>query len=76
MDSRNDMQLSHIWDMLEEKMRENYQGTKLSYDLWFGRMQLRYLNADSAVFVCVRIIGKICLTAFRYSPARHKHRKG
>lgn len=52
MDSRNDMQLSHIWDMLEEKMRENYQGTKLSYDLWFGRMQLRYLDADSAVFVC------------------------
>jgi len=52
MDSRNDMQLSHIWQMLEEKMREDYQGTELSYNLWFGRMELRYLDADSAVFVC------------------------
>ena len=52
MDSRNDMQLSHIWQMLEEKMREDYQGTELSYNLWFGRMELRYLDADSAIFVC------------------------
>lgn len=52
MDQTNDAYLSDIWMMLDTKMRESYQYTEESYELWFGRMQLSYLDADRAVFVC------------------------
>lgn len=52
MDQLNDAYLSDIWTMLDAKMRESYKYTEESYELWFGRMQLSYLDADKAVFVC------------------------
>lgn len=52
MEQTNDAYLSDIWMMLDAKMRESYQYTEESYELWFGRMQLSYLDADQAVFVC------------------------
>lgn len=52
MDHLSDAYLSDIWLMLDAKMRESYKYTEESYELWFGRMQLSYLDADRAVFVC------------------------
>lgn len=52
MDQLSDAYLSDIWAMLDARMRESYQYTEESYELWFGRMQLSYLDADRAVFVC------------------------
>ncbi|MBR4203907.1 MAG: chromosomal replication initiator protein DnaA [Clostridia bacterium] len=52
MDSINEYQLSGIWQTVDEIMREAYTGTRQSYDLWFGRMKLTYLDADRAVLVC------------------------
>lgn len=52
MDQLNDAYLSDIWTMLDSRMRESYQYNEESYELWFGRMKLSYLDADRAVFVC------------------------
>lgn len=52
MESRNDMQLSQIWELVVEIMRGKYQGPSHAFQLWFGRVQFRYLDADRAVFVC------------------------
>ncbi len=52
MESRNDMQLSQIWELVVEIMRGKYQGPSHAFELWFGRVQFRYLDADRAVFVC------------------------
>jgi len=52
MEFESNADLSFMWQMLDEKMRQCYSGTEQSYELWFGRMQFRYLDADRAVFVC------------------------
>ncbi|MBE6541693.1 MAG: chromosomal replication initiator protein DnaA [Ruminococcaceae bacterium] len=52
MDNQNAADLSVIWQMTEERMRETYKYTEQSFNLWFGRMQLRFLDAERAVFVC------------------------
>ena len=52
MDRINEAELSGIWQTVDEVMREKYTGTKQSYDLWFGRMKLTYLDANRAVLVC------------------------
>ena len=52
MESRNDMQLSQIWGLVLEIMRGKYQGPSHAFQLWFGRMEFRYLDAERAMFVC------------------------
>ncbi len=52
MESRNDMQLSQIWGLVLEIMQERFDGPSYAFNLWFGRMELRYLDADIAMFVC------------------------
>ena len=52
MDRINEIELSGIWQAVDEVMREKYTGTKQSYDLWFGRMKLSLLDTSRAVLVC------------------------
>ncbi|MGN1346398.1 MAG: chromosomal replication initiator protein DnaA [Eubacteriales bacterium] len=52
MELQNDADLSEIWRMVNENMRESYKYSEQSYQLWFGRMQLSHLDAERAVFVC------------------------
>ncbi len=49
---QNDAELSSIWLMMNDIMRKNYKHSEQSYQLWFGRMRLSYLDAERAVFVC------------------------
>ncbi len=52
MEFQNNAELSSFWQILDELMRSRYEYSEQSYNLWFGRMQLRALNAEKAVFVC------------------------
>ena len=52
MEFQNNSDLASFWQILDEMMRSNYQYSEQSYNLWFGRMQLRRLDAEQAVFVC------------------------
>lgn len=48
---QNDAELSSIWQIVSEIMRGHFKRED-SYQLWFGRVCLAYLDADSAVFLC------------------------
>lgn len=52
MELQNEADLSVIWQMTEQRMRETYKYTEQSFNLWFGKMQLRFLDTERAVFVC------------------------
>jgi len=52
MEFQNNAELSSFWQILDELMRSRYEYSEQSYNLWFGRMQLRALDAEKAVFVC------------------------
>ena len=40
-----------IWEMAKEKLAENLPDfSKVSMDLWFGRMELKVLTEDTAYF--------------------------
>ncbi|MBQ8185871.1 MAG: chromosomal replication initiator protein DnaA [Clostridia bacterium] len=52
MEFQNNADLASFWQILDDMMRERYQYSEQSYNLWFGRMQLRALDAERAVFVC------------------------
>lgn len=52
MEFQNNADLASFWQILDEMMRSRYQYSEQSYNLWFGRMQLRCLDAERAVFVC------------------------
>lgn len=50
--SINNNELNAVSVMLERQMRETYDGSKISYDLWFKKFELRELNQNKAIFVC------------------------
>ncbi|MBQ4097530.1 MAG: chromosomal replication initiator protein DnaA [Clostridia bacterium] len=52
MDTENRSEIQIIGEMLEEIMHTNYIHSEQSYELWFGRLQLRRLDSDEAFFVC------------------------
>ncbi|MBQ9717351.1 MAG: chromosomal replication initiator protein DnaA, partial [Clostridia bacterium] len=51
MELQNDADLSSIWRMVSEIMRGNFKREE-SYQLWFGRVYLAYLDAERALFMC------------------------
>ncbi len=51
MEFQNDVDLSSIWQMVSEIMRGKFKREE-SYQLWFGRVYLAYLDAERAVFMC------------------------
>ncbi|MBQ9717579.1 MAG: hypothetical protein IJV76_06260, partial [Clostridia bacterium] len=51
MEFQNDVDLSSIWQMVSEIMRGNFKREE-SYQLWFGRVYLAYLDAERALFMC------------------------
>ncbi|MBE6724191.1 MAG: chromosomal replication initiator protein DnaA [Ruminococcaceae bacterium] len=44
--------LDEVREAVDEAMRERYEGTVQSYQLWFERLRLKALTADRALFVC------------------------
>ena len=52
MDTENRSEISIIDEMLREIMHANYQNSEQSYELWFGRLQLRRLSTNEAYLVC------------------------
>ena len=51
MEFQNDVALSSIWQMVSEIMRGKFKREE-SYQLWFGRVYLAYLDAERALFMC------------------------
>ena len=51
MEFQNDVDLSSIWQMASEIIRGNFKREE-SYQLWFGRVYLAYLDAERALFMC------------------------
>jgi len=51
MEFQNDVDLSSIWQMVSEIIRGNFKREE-SYQLWFGRVYLAYLDAERALFLC------------------------
>ncbi len=51
MELQNDVDLSSIWMMVSEILRGKIKHEQ-SYQLWFGRVCLSYLDAERAVFLC------------------------
>ena len=51
MEFQNDENLSSIWLMVSEILRGKFKREE-SYQLWFGRVYLAYLDAEHAVFKC------------------------
>ena len=45
-------ELEEIRQAVDEAMRSRYDGTDLSYQLWFGKLTLEFLDAEQAVFAC------------------------
>ena len=52
MEFQNNADLASFWQILDELMRSRYEYSEQSYNLWFGRMELRALDAEKVVFVC------------------------
>ena len=52
MDFYSEAELSGIWQAVLEVMRDSYQGSNQSFELWFGHAKLAFLDAESAVLVC------------------------
>ena len=52
MEHLNKEELSYVWRAVDEILRQRFSGSNTSYELWFGRMTLSYLDAESAVFAC------------------------
>ena len=51
MELQNDVDLSSIWQMVSEIIRGTFKREE-SYQLWFGRVYLAYLDAERALFLC------------------------
>ncbi len=62
MDNQLAADLSVIWQMIEQRMRETFKYSEQSFNLWFGRVQLRFLDAERAVFVCENKLKKDVIT--------------
>lgn len=52
MDTENRSEIQIIGEMLEEILHANYVLSQQSYELWFGRFELRKLDSNEAYFVC------------------------
>lgn len=52
MEKENRSEIQIIGEMLEEIMHTNYEHSEQSYELWFGRLELRRLDSDEAFLVC------------------------
>ncbi len=48
---QNDAELSSIWQIVSEILHGHFN-SETPYQLWFGRVRLAYLDAESAVFTC------------------------
>lgn len=51
MELQNDAELSSIWQIVSEILHGHFN-SETPYQLWFGRVRLAYLDAESAVFTC------------------------
>ena len=67
MDFYSEAELSGIWQATVELMHRRYEGSKQSFELWFGLAKLASLDANAAVIACENKMKQSVLTE-RYLP--------